>query len=284
TGAQVNASDSIWDHHTVKTAIVDISRDIVAMDDKSTLWRKTKVTPHSISVNMLFNRLETGKAAAHPIEAYSFSETSTKALLQLPIAKSLNSRPLEDFQDLYLASIAKIRDIHQHVALRINNGFMNLTDVLSPSGGLTLGEAITLLEDHWDTLNEPGLMKSLDNASREAMRKHGHAEILSRFDSGQLTKIEAEECFDQLYNPALSDMIAGIPWIMDWAPGMIGAFLEEKYRVMLRIEKEECARRKNEEMSRMKNEEMLRKKEESNRKKEEMSRKQKREHLKQEHL
>jgi hypothetical protein len=89
----------------------------------------------------------------------------------------------------------------------------------------------------WDALNEPGLVKTLDDAVRRARIKELHLDTVTKRNAGMLTARDAEELLKDLYGD--ENAVQGISFIGSWAPSMISAWLTEKYRTVLDAEREE---------------------------------------------
>jgi hypothetical protein len=151
--------------------------------------------------------------------------------------KSATNRPLEDFEDLYYAIISRILDIHQMLNARLGSGFNRLTDIVFPDGP-TIAALHESLSQYWDVLNTAQYVKAIDEAVRRSRVKHLHQEILLQVQHDDITQADADELLADLYDPNEYDGVQGLAWIGGWAPSMIGAWLEEKYRIVLNVERE----------------------------------------------
>lgn len=152
------------------------------------------------------------------------------------ITKQPMARPLEDFEDLYYILLSTVQSHHHTLSLRLQNKFSVPTDTLYAFGP-TIDQFHSTLVKCWDALNEPGLVKTLDDAVRHARIKELHLDTLSKRNTGMLTPKDADELLSDLYGD--EEAVQGIAFIGSWAPSMISAWLKEKYRTMLDAEKKE---------------------------------------------
>ncbi|KAF2270989.1 hypothetical protein CC78DRAFT_8360 [Lojkania enalia] len=222
----------------VKYLLLQISHAVLQEEGQSSIW-KTRGKPSLISLKMLSDRLHTGKLCPHPIQliANDTPKVRHQYTSHSRTGKPARLRPLEDFEDLYHALLAKIQEMHQQIALRVNNGFVDTSARIYASGPTISALSDTLIE-FWTTLNDPKLVKTLDAAVRRSRIKHLHATILAQLYTHQITKADAYDLLTDLYDPDEYAGVAGLAWIGGWAPAMITAFLAEKYRVLLQVEKE----------------------------------------------
>lgn len=250
--AAVEASPDSYPMEYVKKIILDLTTYLIDTQASTALFGK-QLTPDSYSVSLqtLSTRLQDGHLAPSPLPAHSSEATKVKALSNRRTNKRAENRPLEDFEDLYYAVLAKIQELYQLLSLRLKNGFNSLQEPLC-TGGPTIGELTAAISSYWDVLNEPPFVKALDNAIRRSRVKHLHQEIIAQVSAEEITQQNADELLADLYDPGEYDGICGLAWIGGWAPSMIGAWLEEKYRVVLKVEKEAELKKKRDEKRRSK--------------------------------
>jgi hypothetical protein len=137
---------------------------------------------------------------------------------------------------LYYVLLSTVQGYHHTLSLRLQNGFSVPNDTLYAFGPTIVQFHGTLVQC-WDALNEPGLIKTLDDAVRHARIKELHLDTVTKRDTGMLTPRDADELLGDLYGD--ENAVQGISFIGSWAPAMISAWLTEKYRTVLEAEKEE---------------------------------------------
>jgi hypothetical protein len=128
-------------------------------------------------------------------------------------------------------------DVHQTLNVRLGSGFNTLMDLVM-AGGPTIASLHENLARYWDVLNTAEYVKAIDDAVRRSRIKHLHQEILLQVQHDEITQSDADELLADLYDPGEYDGVQGLAWIGGWAPSMIGAWLEEKYRIVLSTERE----------------------------------------------
>lgn len=238
----------------VKFTLLSISDQLLDLDAHIKFYKADEPTPYAVSLAMLHNRLHAGKHAPTPIQTPSSSPTkarsrNAKSPIPSPVSKAIHvfDRPLEDFEDLYYALLARIKDLHQMLSIRVNNGFTPPTDIIF-DGGPTFAELHYELQVKWERLNELQLVNALDTAVRFSRVKDVFPDLaLGREKLKQDVHTlggrdqEARSVEDDV-DKKNREYTPGIAWIGGWPPGMIAAWLEEKYRITLKLEKEEHER------------------------------------------
>ena len=227
----------------IKTALINISTSLLTINSQTTLWKVQQSSRFVVSLRMLHERLHIGLPPPSILPSSSpkpKASTTSKAPNGLAspeggfqAAKHPVQRPLEDFEDLYYALLSKIQEVYQNLAIRLVNGFNRPDDMLYARGP-TIEQLYGMITLAWGELNEPSLVKTLDEAVRCARVTVLHDDILLQRSKGTLTRRDAIELMDDLY----SEQVEGLEWIGGWAPSMIGAWLSEKYRITLKAEKE----------------------------------------------
>lgn len=131
------------------------------------------------------------------------------------------------------------------IELQVNNGFKSPTDIIFEQGPI-FAELHDMLASDWHMLNEPELVKTLDLALQSRMAQALCLEIRSKLEVQEVTASAANGLLADLHKIAENGEIAGLAWIGGWAPSMIVAWLEEKYRMVLKLEREGARRDKHE--------------------------------------
>jgi hypothetical protein len=217
--------------------ILKLSHYLIGLSEKSPLFGAYSHDPFSPSLRTLHDRLHSGHLAPSPLQSHVNQAKRAREALAHRTTKSITNRPLEDFEDLYYAVISCILDIHQILNARLGSGFNNLTDLIYPDGP-TIATLHESLSQYWGVINTAQYVKAIDEAVRRSRIKHLHQEILLQLQHDEITQADADELLADLYDPDEYDSMQGLAWIGDWAPGMISAWLEERYRVVLSVERE----------------------------------------------
>lgn len=192
--------------------------------------------PFHPSLRTLYTRLQYGYLVPNVLPSLSeeYIQASTQArLVNLPI----EDRDLSDFEDVYYALLARLREMHQYVQLRIVSGFDGSTKPVIHRG-INMTELSTELSNHWNVLNEPSWAKAMDDAIRRAKSCAVQADIWGRLENQQLTMREADMELRQHRVKDLAKETEGLDWTPDWLPAFVHIKLNEKYRIILKREKE----------------------------------------------
>jgi hypothetical protein len=238
TQAAVEASTETYPSDYIINILLDISSYLVTLAEDSKLFGRPNNDQYSPSLRTLHSRLHSGHMNPSPIQAHANEQARIKATLSQRTAKGAAHRPLEDFEDLYYAILARMQDMHQILNARLGSGFNTITDTIYPDGPMIVDLYISLAQ-YWDVLNHTAYIKAMDSAVRRSRVKYLHQEILTQVHNDEITKPDAEELLRDLYDPNEYNGIQGLAWVSGWAPSMIAAWLEEKYRIVLSLEKEE---------------------------------------------
>jgi hypothetical protein len=238
TQAAVEASTESFPADYIINIVLEISGYIVSLVEQTTMFGKPSNDPYSPSLRTLHARLHSGKLNPSPIQSHANESARIKATLGRVSTKDVTHRPLEDFEDLYYAVLARMQDIHQILNARLGSGFSTFTDLVYPDGP-SIADLYVSLAQYWDALNHNAFVKAIDCAVRRSRIKYLHQEIITQVHNDEITHSDAEELLNDLYDPSGYDSIQGLAWVSGWAPSMVAAWLEEKYRIVLTIEKED---------------------------------------------
>ncbi|UPX13703.1 uncharacterized protein EKO05_0004202 [Ascochyta rabiei] len=221
----------------ITNIIIEISSYLSTLVQQSTLFGRPENDPYSPSLRTLHDRLHSGHLNPTPIQSHANEQTRIKATLGQRTVKNAVHRPLEDFEDLYYAVLARMQDIHQILSARLGSGFNTVHDPVYPDGP-NIADLYTSMAQYWNVLNDTAFVKAIDSAVRRSRVKCLHQEILAQVHNDEITQADAEELLVDLYDPAEYDGIQGLAWVSGWAPSMVAAWLEEKYHVVLGLERE----------------------------------------------
>ncbi|KAF3045415.1 hypothetical protein E8E12_001277 [Didymella heteroderae] len=239
TQAAVEASTAIFPTDYITNIILEISGYLVSLLEQSTLFGRPSNNPFSPSLRTLYARLHSGQLNPSPIQSHANESARVKATLDQHTTQDVTHRPLEDFEDLYYAVLARMQDIHQILNARLGSGFSTFTDPVYPEGP-SIADLYVSLAQYWDALNHNAFVKAIDYAVRRSRVQYLHQEIIAQVHNDEITHSDAQELLNDLYDPNEYDGIQGLAWVSGWAPSMIAAWLEEKYRIVLKIEKEDA--------------------------------------------
>ena len=239
TQLAIEASTDSYPADYITNIIMEISGYLISLHEQSILFGRSVNDPHSPSLRTLYSRLHDGHLNPSPIQSHANEHVRIKATLGHRTTKDAANRPLEDFEDLYYAVLARMQDIHQILNARLGSGFSTFTDLIHPDGP-SIADLYVSLAQYWDALNHTAFVKAIDCAVRRSRVKYLHQEIITQVHNDEITQTDAEELLSDLYDPSEYHGIQGLAWVTGWAPSMVAAWLEEKYRVVLTIEKEDA--------------------------------------------
>lgn len=226
----------------VKTYLLDVTSELLALQEASTTTTSlgaSSTDRYSPSLQVLHTRLQHGHHSPFPGldsrsgEAFASAGKAHRAAVPLAV-----DRPLDDFEDLYYAILATVKEMHEALVLRLNNGFVDPNALLFPASRYTVRFFQEWLAHQWAILNEASLVRALDVAVRKALVEgalcHG---LRSQVESGQITHEEAEFARAQLYRPDVFADVPGLSWVGNEHAAMINGRLNEKYRAVFQTEK-----------------------------------------------
>ncbi|KAH6620340.1 hypothetical protein C7974DRAFT_474091 [Boeremia exigua] len=239
TQAAVEASTNLYPSDYIINVLLEISGYLVSLDEQTTLFGRANNDPYSPSLDTLYSRLHDGHLTPSPMQSHANEDARIKATLGQRTTVDATHRPLEDFEDLYYAVLARMQDIHQILNARLGSAFSTFTDHIHLDGP-SIADLYVSLAQYWDALNEAAFVKAIDCAVRRLRVGYLHQEIITQVRKDEITRTDAEELLNDLHDPAEYDNIQGLAWVSGWAPCMVAAWLEEKYRIMLKVEKEDA--------------------------------------------
>jgi hypothetical protein len=235
----VEASDTAFPSGYVTSILLELSGFLVSLDGRTTLFGRFDPDPYSPSLRTLYIRLHGGQLNPSPLQTHANDIKRIKATIHQRTDKKAVQRPLQDYEDLYYAVLARLQDIHQMMNARLQSGFSALTDRVYFEGP-SVADMFLSLAEYWGALNETEFVKALDNAVRRARAEYLREQILAQVHTGEATRANADAVLSNLFHPKEYGRIHGLVWISGWAPGMVNAWLVEKYRIVLQTEKEEA--------------------------------------------
>ncbi|OAG06866.1 uncharacterized protein CC84DRAFT_1163170 [Paraphaeosphaeria sporulosa] len=224
----------------VKTYLLHVTSELLAIQASTTSFGASSTDRYSPSLQVLHARLQDGHHSPFPgLENRSGNAFTRKGKAHRVAVPSPMVRPLGDFEDMYYAILATVKETHDSIILRLNNGFVDPNALLFPSSQHTIHFFQEWLAHQWTILNEPSLVRALDIAVREAL-VDGHLcqGLRSQVDSGQITHEQAETARAHLYQSDVFADMPGLSWVGNEHSAMINGRLNEKYRVVFQAEKQ----------------------------------------------
>jgi hypothetical protein len=233
TATEPFPSDYIIEH------LLTLSKYLIKLVDDSNLFGKPGSDTYSASLRTLYDRLQNKQIGPSTLPPGFLSEERIHARIYFRTDEEAVDRPLADYEDLYHALVARMQEMYQLLNLRIDSGF-NVASHVVFEGGPSIADLHRCMSEYWDVLNDPACGKALDNAVREARVQTMRDEVLWQVENDYLSHEDAQLQWAQLHSPEVYNSIPGLKFVQDWAPTIIGAYLEQKYRNMLNLEKQEA--------------------------------------------
>jgi hypothetical protein len=219
--------------------ILKLNSYLIDLTNSSVLLGKSHSDPYTPSLHTLFIRLQNKQPVPSRLPTGFQSAEHIQSRIHLHTDKEAAQRPLADYEDLYYALLSRMQEIYQLLNIRIESGFNDSLHVVC-SGGPSFAELHTSLTEYWHVFNDAGCGKALDDAVREARVQALRDEIVWQVENDNMSVEDAHEQLGQLYSPEVYSEIQGLHFVRNWAPAIVGAYLEQKYRAMLDLEKQEA--------------------------------------------
>jgi hypothetical protein len=239
TEVAIKASAESYPADYIIANILELSGYLNGLVEHTNLFGALNNDPYSPSLKTLHDRLQAGYLMPSPISALTKDAKRLKQMLDKCITVAAAKRPLEDFEDVYYAILARMQAMLHTLNIRLSSGFNTPTDLLFTHGPDIVSLHASLTQ-YWDLLNHPACARALDDAIRQSRVNHIYTEIMTELNANIITSADADALLLDLYTD--KDSAEGLDEIRCGSPAMIGAWLEEKYRTMLMVEKEENER------------------------------------------
>lgn len=219
--------------------LLELSSYLIDLTNGSTLFGRLSSNPDKPSLYTLLARLQNKQLAPSRLPSEFQAAEHIQSQIHLRADKEAAYRPLADFEDIYYATLARIKEIHQLLHIRIHSGFNKASDAIC-EGGPTISELHASLTEYWIIFNDPACGKALDDAVRAARVKALRDEVVWQVENNNMSADDAHEHLEQLYSPDVYAGVLGMIFVPDWAPAIVGIYLEQKYRPMLDAEKQDA--------------------------------------------
>jgi hypothetical protein len=239
TEAEVKATQVIYQPDYIIGNLLKLTDYLVDLVNHTNFFGPAGHDPYSPSLVTLYSRLQAGYVALSPLPGIAKDAWRLRQTLGIRLHDPIAGRPLEDFEDLYYAVLARMQDMMQTLNARLTSGFNCAADLLFANGP-SITDLHGSLSEHWDMLNDPAMVRTFDDAVRQSRVNCLYEEINAELEANVITQADADKLLTDLFES--KDTTAGIEWIGGWSPAMIGAWLKEKYRVLLKVEKDEDER------------------------------------------
>lgn len=239
TEEDVKSSPEIYQSEHVIHNLLHIAGYLVQLVNDTTLFGPASHDPYTPSLKTLLDRLHAGHLALTPLPDIAKDASRLQQTLSGRWTDSVHSRPLEDFEDVYYAVLARMQDMQHTLNARLSSGFNDVHDALF-AGGPSIADFAASMAQYWGVLNAPACARALDDAVRQARVTRLYEEIHMALDANVITQADADELLADLFES--KDTAEGMKFIGGWSPAMIGGYLHERYRVLLQVEKEEGER------------------------------------------
>ncbi|CAA9965218.1 hypothetical protein PTMSG1_08577 [Pyrenophora teres f. maculata] len=226
--------------HHLTEQILKLSSWLIDLSKKKTLFGKYTVDPYTPSLETLFDRLHNKQLGPSLLPSGFIHVDRLNERSNLRVDGEAAYRPLYEYEDLYYALNARMQEMHQLLNLRLRSGFNTITDTVY-EGGPNIALFHEKLSGYWTSINKSSCGKALDNAVREAKVMALRQELLWQMENAQITQDDADVMAAKLYSDNVFNNVTGLTYFLDWAPIMVGAYLEAKYRRMLDHEEQEAA-------------------------------------------
>ncbi|KAH7078919.1 hypothetical protein BKA63DRAFT_253983 [Paraphoma chrysanthemicola] len=219
--------------------LLSIAEYLITIVNSTNLFGPSGDDPYTPSLKTLYDRIYAGRLALTPLPDIAKDANRLTQTVSARWTGGVNERPLEDFEDLYYAVLGRMQDMLQTLNVRLSSGFNNVDDVLFVRGPSITEFAATLAE-YWDVFNSPECARALSDAVRQARVNRLFEEIHLALEANNITQADADDFLAELFQN--KDETDGMQPVGGWSPAMIGAYLDEKYRVLMQVEKEEDER------------------------------------------
>ncbi|KAH7402445.1 hypothetical protein BKA66DRAFT_404562 [Pyrenochaeta sp. MPI-SDFR-AT-0127] len=242
TQAAVEAATESYPKTYIIGILLPLSSYLITLIDHTNILGEQGKDPYCPSLRTLHDRLQNGLLGPSALPPEFLTDEHIWGRIDQRTEVPAMQRPLADFEDLYYALVARMQDMHHLISVRASNGF---NDVSVPvfTGGPTITDLHSSLSQHWNILNDPAYGKALDDAIRRATVDACEHEIRRQVQYNKLEQQCAQEMLADLWDPKTYTGVKGLSWIVEWTPALVAIMLEQRYRVILVLEKDEAERK-----------------------------------------
>lgn len=226
TKQAVEASYDRLPDFEVKKYLLKIVAEIDFILSATNAAGKKSDDPNTATLQVLSHRLEKG----YHSPSYGLPDVSVppgnRSLLRTKTKDSM-SRPLGDYEDLYYSLLATIKEMHSEVMTRMKMLFLSPDTPVLPEKGYTLKSLATWLYEQWDQVNKPAFVRALNDAIKVGYEYGLQFEELSGEPKTSLMRERKANIAQEI----------GLSYVGNGHPAMINGKLNEKYRLLLKVQK-----------------------------------------------
>ncbi|KAF1958552.1 hypothetical protein CC80DRAFT_407896, partial [Byssothecium circinans] len=238
TEAEVESCTTIMPDDEAKGILYNIATYLLErLADPNVVFGNLDADPSEPSLQTLYARLNSNALPPSLIKEHRKVEKLIKKRLRPRSFQKPLDRPLEDYEDLYYALISRVKDLHYVLTTRLTQFFTDPNQLLFHSFGTTMGAFHDELIVVFTTLNNTSLVATLNTAVKRGRAKATHDWRLAQLEKQEITQEEFDAFMSRIYDPPPYGEINGIEYIGSTSPAMISARLQEKYRILLEIER-----------------------------------------------
>ncbi|KAF2819933.1 hypothetical protein CC86DRAFT_459966 [Ophiobolus disseminans] len=249
TKAEIENSAAVSDPSFITGNLLSLSKYLINIVKQTNVFGPVFHDPYKPCLKTLFDRLHAGIPSLTPLPAIAKSDERLRQTLGERVELHVLERPLEDFEDLYYAVLARMQDMLHTLNMRLTSGFNTSTDALFP-GGPSIADWHASLTAYWDILNDAVCARALDDAVRQGRVTCIYEEVMAKLAANEIGHDTADAFLEELFHS--KDKTEGMLWIADWNPVGVGVALEQKYRTLFKVLKEEDAKHAREKRRRSK--------------------------------
>jgi hypothetical protein len=237
--ADVKASTTSYEPSYIIRNLTDLSTYLISLFKHTPMFGSVIHDPYTPSLKTLHDRLYAGHIALSPLVGIAKNAERLRKAVHARVDMDVSERPLEDFEDLYYALLARMKDISAILSVRVSNGFNAPSSPVFESGP-TFSDLHSALTSYYLIFNHPSCVRALDDAVRQSRVNRLFEEIHLELKANVITQADADELLVDLYENREST--EGVAWVMGWSAAMMQAWLEEKWRLCLKVQREEDER------------------------------------------
>ncbi|KAF2643199.1 hypothetical protein P280DRAFT_393842, partial [Massarina eburnea CBS 473.64] len=246
TEAEVERCPFLMLEEDVKSLLFNITTMLLDhLQQPNSIFGDLDPNPSEPSLQTLYKRLKNNDPAPSLIKGHRKVEALVKERLRPQSFKMPLDRSLEDYEDLFYALVARIRDLHGTLTMHLTHFVPDPDRMLFPASNITMATFHDQLIELFALLNNVALVAALHNAVKRGRAKATHDWRLIQLEKHEITQTEFDMLMNRIYDPPPYGDIDGMEFIAGNSSAMICARLQEKYRVFLQLEsrtKEKAAR------------------------------------------
>lgn len=221
--------------------LLQLSSYLIGIVENTNFFGPVGHDPYSPTLRTLHDRLHLGCINPSILECVANDSERNSEILGQRVHVDIADRPLEDFEDIYYAVLARMRSMLQTINERLHSGFSTVDDLLF-GGGPSIEVFSNGLLAFWVVLNEPEFAGTLDAAVRLSRVTATYHEINRMVEMNRITVADAVPFLDELY--AAKHEAFGLRYeLLEHSPALTGVYLLGRHGVLLDLEAKEYGRK-----------------------------------------